>query len=77
VQGHFGEVEEERFADYCEADECAADHNFIDKWVEHSPEFAGDVEFSCDGAVGYVCQSRDDKNCESDVEHQCFIVRIG
>jgi len=76
MEGCFGQVEEERFADYCEADECAADEDFVCEWVENSPEFAGDAEFSCDWAVGDVRESRDDKNGKSDVEHRRPIVCI-
>ncbi len=61
----------------CEADECTADEDFVGERVEHSAEFAGDVEFSGDGAVDDVCEAGDYKNGEGGIEEECPVVGAG
>jgi len=71
VKGFGRPVEEEfRLADYGEADEGAADEDLVGEWVEHTSEFAGDVEFSCNGAVNDVSQACDYEDSEGDVYEQ-------
>ena len=73
----FGNGEEGGFADKCEADECAADEDFVGEGVEHTAEFAGDVEFSGDGAVDNIGKAGDNEDGEGGVESEDSIVGPG
>ena len=68
-----GQVKEFWLAYYGEAYEGSADEDFVGEGVHYSTKFAGDTQFSCDGAIDHIRQAGDNKNDEGDIQK----IRVG